>query len=137
MHIARNALLIFLVGWLSVAAADHGTAADPQPGYIYGRVIKIADGDTLTILNTDKQQIKIRLAEIDTPERGQPYSRKATDAPSDLVFGKDVAVRFVDTGQYGRTVGRVYVGETDVEHLLAEAEKMVGMKREPVLRMVG
>ena len=43
-------------------------------GELTGKVIAIADGDTLTVLSADQQQIKIRLAEIDTPER--PYSTR-------------------------------------------------------------
>lgn len=38
-----------------------------------GRVVAIADGDTLTILDSSNRQHKIRLAEIDTPEKAQPY----------------------------------------------------------------
>jgi hypothetical protein len=54
------------------------------PDVIQGKVVGITDGDTLTIL-MDKKQYKIRLAEIDTPERGQPYGSKAKDILSDMV----------------------------------------------------
>jgi len=59
---------------------------------LQGRVVSIADGDTFTLLTADKQQIRIRLAEIDTPESGQPYGNRAKQALSQLVFGKDVRV---------------------------------------------
>jgi len=79
-----------------------------------GRVISIADGDTFTLLTTDKQQVKIRLAEIDAPESGQPYGNKSKQALSSLIFGKQVEVRVQTTDRYGRTVGRPYVGDLDV-----------------------
>jgi endonuclease YncB( thermonuclease family) len=83
-------------------------------GEISGKVIGIADGDTFTLLTTDKQQIKIRLAEIDAPESSQPYGNKSKQALSDLIFGKDVRVVVQTTDRYGRTVGRPYVGDLDV-----------------------
>lgn len=79
-----------------------------------GKVIGISDGDTLTLLTESKQPVKIRLAEIDTPESGQPYGSRARQALSDLAFGKQARVAVTDRDRYGRTVGRVYVGEKDV-----------------------
>jgi len=79
-----------------------------------GRVVAIADGDTLTLLTPEKQQVKVRLAEIDTPERRQPYGTRARQALSDLAFRKEARVVVQDTDRYGRTVGRVWVGRTDV-----------------------
>jgi endonuclease YncB( thermonuclease family) len=49
-----------------------------------GRIVAIADGDTLTLLTNDRQQVRIRLAEIDTPESGQPYGSRSKQALSDL-----------------------------------------------------
>jgi|tagenome__1003787_1003787.scaffolds.fasta_scaffold20941564_2 nuclease-like protein len=57
---------------------------------------------------------KVRLAEIDTPESGQPYGSRARQALSDLAFGKSARVVAQDTDRYGRMVGRVYVGSLDV-----------------------
>ncbi len=57
-----------------------------------GQVIAITDGDTIKILSPAKQQIKIRLAEIDTPEKRQPYGKKAKQVLSNKVFGKQVKV---------------------------------------------
>ena len=44
---------------------------------ITGRVVGVADGDTLTILDATNTQHKIRLADIDAPESGQPYGNRA------------------------------------------------------------
>jgi micrococcal nuclease len=90
------------------------TAADT----LTGKVVRIADGDTVTIL-VGGNQVRIRLFGIDAPERGQEYSRKSTEALADLVFGKEVRVVVHDKDRYGRTVGDIYVGNTFVN------EKMV------------
>lgn len=79
-----------------------------------GRVVGVTDGDTLTMLDGRKQQIKVRLAEIDTPESAQPYGTRAKQELSRLVHGKTITVKVQDIDRYGRTVGRVYVSGLDV-----------------------
>ncbi|SCZ64711.1 thermonuclease family protein [Thiohalomonas denitrificans] len=61
---------------------------------------------------TSKQ--KIRLGEIDTPERGQQWGKRAKQALSTLAFGKTARVEQQDVDRYGRIVGRVYVDGLDV-----------------------
>ena len=56
----------------------------------------------------------MRLGEIDTPERKQPYGTRAQQALSELAYNKQARVVVQDTDRYGRTVGRVYVGSLDV-----------------------
>jgi endonuclease YncB( thermonuclease family) len=53
-----------------------------------GKVVGITDGDTLTLLTPEKQQLKIRLAETNTPERNQPYGSRAREALSALAFNQ-------------------------------------------------
>ena len=79
------------------------------------KVISITDGDTVKVLTQDKQQIKVRLAEIDTPERMQPYGKKAKQALSSMVFGKTVDLHTVTIDRYGRTVGHLFVGSLNVK----------------------
>jgi len=85
-----------------------------QASDLTGKVVGITDGDTFTLLTADKKQVKIRLAEIDAPESGQPYGNKSKQALSGLIFGKDVRVVVQTTDRYGRTVGRPYVGSLDI-----------------------
>ena len=79
-----------------------------------GKVIRVADGDTITVLRNDgdsKTSVKVRLAGIDTPERSQDYGSKAKSALSSKVFGKIVTIRYSEKDRYGRTIGDVYLGE--------------------------
>jgi len=57
-----------------------------QAETLEGKVVKIADGDTLTLLTSSNEQVKIRLAGIDTPERKQPFGNKAKQALAKLAF---------------------------------------------------
>lgn len=89
-----------------------------------GKVVGISDGDTLTLLVPDGasyRQIKVRLAEIDTPESAQPYGQKAKQALSDLAFNKQARVIVQDTDRYGRAVGRVYIGNLDINAELVKS----------------
>ena len=79
-----------------------------------GEVVSIADGDTITILTSGKAQIKVRLAEIDTPERGQPYGTAAKQALADKVFRQQVRVVVDAVDKYGRQVGYVYLGTRNI-----------------------
>ncbi len=81
---------------------------------LHGRVVGIGDGDTLTLLTGTREEVRVRLAGIDTPERGQPFGDRARQALSDLAFGRQVRVVVADTDRYGRTVGRVFAGGLDV-----------------------
>ena len=79
---------------------------------IEGRVIKIADGDTLTLLQNGIK-FRVRLADIQAPEKGRPYSAQATRSLTFMCLGKAATVEVLDTDKYGRTVGRVFCDGID------------------------
>jgi len=96
----------------TISTADIAWSA---PAYdLSGRVVKVNDGDTITVLDANQKQHKVRLYGIDTPEYKQPYSRAATRTLAGLVQGEGVGVDVKDTDSYGRTVGVVYKGNLDV-----------------------
>jgi micrococcal nuclease len=78
------------------------------------RVVGVHDGDTITCLDENNQQQKIRMAEIDAPELGQDFGKVSRDAMAGMVFGKTVEV--VDDGKdrYGRWIGHVFVNGDEV-----------------------
>ena len=51
------------------------------------KVVKISDGDTITVLN-GKEQTKVRLYGIDAPELKQPYGKKSKQFLANLIAGK-------------------------------------------------
>ncbi len=96
-HRCQMLLSPFLLLLLTTFTASAGTVYQ-------GKVVKIADGDTLTLL-VDNTQLKIRLSDIDTPERKQPFGTRAKQALSELAFGKQARVVEVTTDRYKRIVG--------------------------------
>lgn len=85
------------------------------------KAVAITDGDTFTCLTAQHHQIKVRMAEIDTPERKQPYGEKAKQALAGLVYGKQVSLQVVDKDRYKRTVARVHQGSIDVNRELVSS----------------
>ncbi len=76
---------------------------------LLGRVVGVADGDTITVLNADRQQHKIRFQGIDAPEKAQPFGERSKQNLSRMVFGKDVRVEWSKRDKYKRIIGKVWV----------------------------
>ncbi|MBL8377001.1 MAG: thermonuclease family protein [Burkholderiales bacterium] len=79
---------------------------------ITGKVVAVADGDTITVLQ-GREQVKVRLSGIDAPERKQPFGERARANMSRLVFGKEVLVAGRKRDRFGSVVGRVLVASDD------------------------
>ncbi|STX50398.1 putative endonuclease precursor [Legionella busanensis] len=81
---------------------------------ITGEVIRILDGDTLVVLIDGKLPEKIRLTEIDAPERSQPYGNRSRQALADLCFRKKAILNIKKRDYYGRLLARVQCNNIDV-----------------------
>ena len=79
-----------------------------------GRVVGIADGDTLTLLDDTKTQHKIRLSGIDSPEKSQPFGQHCKKSLSDLAYDRVATVETTKLDRYGRAIGKVWVDSLDV-----------------------
>jgi endonuclease YncB( thermonuclease family) len=88
-------------------------AAQVYAETLNGRVVKVADGDTVTVLDASRQQHKIRLMGIDAPEKKMSYGNRSKQSLSDLVFDRQVQVEYSKKDKYGRTVGKIIVGGVD------------------------
>lgn len=82
-------------------------------------VVGISDGVTITVLHDGKGE-KIRLYGIDTPEKGQAFSKKAKQFTSQMVYGKTVQVEVKDVDRYGRNVGIVTVNGESLNEALVK-----------------
>lgn len=88
-----------------------GTQADTHQ--IEGRVVGVHDGDTITLLDAEDHQHKIRLDGIDAPELGQPFGRVAKRHLADLVGDRRTVAECHKIDRYGRDVCRVLAGGVD------------------------
>ncbi len=75
------------------------------------KVTKVIDGDTF---ETDSRKNSVRLANVDTPEKGQRGAAGAREKLKKLIAGEDVGIETVARDKYGRSVARVYLGRESV-----------------------
>ena len=105
----RALLLIVLI--LPGLALGNAQAAEWT---VTGRVVAIADGDTLTMLDDAKRQHKIRLAGIDAPERRQAFGQRSREHLGKLLHKKHVEARCHKRDRYKREICAVFTGSRDV-----------------------
>ena len=68
---------------------------------------KVVDGDTVHLYH-DNEIYKVRLIEIDAPERNQPFGSDSTDYLKSLLREGRVNIEISGTDRYGRKLGRLY-----------------------------
>lgn len=109
---------------------------------ITGKVVGVADGDTVTVLTANKEQHRIRLQGIDAPERNQAFGQRSKQHLGDLVFGQTVTVPWRKLDPYGRVVGQVLLPDgTDVNLAQLKAGlawffRRYGLELDPKTRQV-
>jgi endonuclease YncB( thermonuclease family) len=79
-----------------------------------GRVVRVADGDTITVLDANNGQYRVRLQGIDAPESHQAFGTQSKKSLSDMIFDKEVTVIYDKTDQYGRLVGKILAEGKDI-----------------------
>lgn len=81
---------------------------------IQAKVVAITDGDTVKVLDGLNKQYKVRLMGIDAPEKNQPYGTRSKQSLSELTYLKQVTVVWNKTDRYQRVVGKILVGDKDI-----------------------
>jgi endonuclease YncB( thermonuclease family) len=106
----RNILVIFSIVSLTI----FGGCSRETSGSLSGTVVRVADGDTITILDAQRVQDRVRLQGIDAPERKQAFSEISRQNLARLVFGKELSIEYTKLDQYGRIVGKLLVDGEDI-----------------------
>lgn len=99
-----------LIGVALAYSISHALAGQVIPG----KVVGITDGDTLTLLDENQAQHRIRVSGIDTPERAQAFGHVASDNLAKLAFGQLATADCQKQDRYGRLVCVVRVNGVDV-----------------------
>ena len=79
-----------------------------------GKVIAVSDGDTIKLLTQDKVTHKIRLLDIDAPEKKQPFGNKSRDNLASYIAGEIITVKYKSKDKYGRILGTIYFENLDI-----------------------
>lgn len=110
MRLVKYIMLIAVIFSGSLCAAE-----------IQGEVIRVLDGDTIEVLQ-DKKPVRVRLSNIDAPEKKQAYGSWSTNKLKSLIAGQPVTVMYTKTDRYGRVLGRVYTANgTESNRLMVQS----------------
>jgi endonuclease YncB( thermonuclease family) len=114
------AATLTVAAFAAVAALVLAPPLAAQENY-RGEVVSVQDGDTITVLTTDFERIRVRFYGIDCPEKNQDHGPQAGDYLRGIVAGKTVDVEVLDTDRYSRQVGLVRLNGTLVNLSMVEA----------------
>ncbi|MDK9637869.1 thermonuclease family protein [Enterobacter hormaechei] len=86
----------------------------PASADISARIVRVLDGDTVEVLETGNRLTRVRLAGIDAPEKNQPFGQRSRQELTSMVAQRNVTITGEETDRYGRRLGTVWLGATDV-----------------------
>jgi endonuclease YncB( thermonuclease family) len=95
--------------------------AHAGPLILQGRIVRVMDGDTVTLRDERQTLHRIRLAGIDAPESAMPYGHQATLHLVSLVLGKELEAVAYKQDRYGRTVATLMLGAQDINLAMLQA----------------
>lgn len=118
--------VLLLIVFTAVAAGlyfynDFQGSSDTLTCNLQGKVIRVVDGDSVTVLDKQNEQHKIRLAGIDTPERKQPYGKVARQFLAKHIYKQQVCVGWYKRDKYQRLVGVIRIEDEEINLKLVKA----------------
>jgi len=104
----RAILLILVAVGFTVAATARSASR-----VLDVHVVAVADGDSLTVRDSNGLTHGVRLVAIDAPEHGQGYGESSKSGLARLALGKDARVEWLERDAYGRLVAKLWVPPAD------------------------
>lgn len=93
----------------------------PVPHDLTAKVIYLKDGDSFVVLDDNKEEVEVRLIDIDAPELHQAYGKKAKTHLSNLIKGKTIGIDFDKKDKYGRILADVYLDDLYINEEMIKA----------------
>ncbi|MSD76030.1 hypothetical protein GKF59_19810 [Escherichia coli] len=126
MRILLSVILFLFTVFQSANAG--GIPYTLNPEILQGKVIRVLDGDTIEVKTLPAKivvyevPIRVRLINIDAPEKKQPFGRWSANQLKALIAGKQVTVSYTQRDRYGRIVGRVLTTNgTDASRFMVQS----------------
>jgi endonuclease YncB( thermonuclease family) len=95
-------------------------ASDALAAQFIAKVNRVVDGDTVVVTTGEGKSVRIRMSDIDAPEKDQPWGPEATQALNVLIRDKTVLVIAVDTDRYGRVVATLFEADKNINQAMVE-----------------
>jgi endonuclease YncB( thermonuclease family) len=108
------ALLIKIKYGLGLMLLFSTSSTGAVPQVIAGTVVGVQDGDTITVLTFNYQEVRVRLAQIDAPEKRQAFGEVSKQALAKRLMRQSIKVEVETTDKYGRTAGKVLLNGLDI-----------------------
>ena len=104
-----NTLKLICAALLAACVFTGCEKADTPENKLDGKVVRISDGDTVTIETDNGTRVKIRLNGIDAPESGQEFGQESRAKIAELIDGEDVSVKTHSHDRYNRVLGEIFL----------------------------
>jgi micrococcal nuclease len=118
----RRLLAASMIWTMTLLMACAPSAAQVPQKEVFGRIVRVTDGDTVTLLSSDNTQIKLRLAGTDAPESRMPYGQASRVHLAGLVLNKEVVAVTQKQDHYGRNVATLFIGTKDINLSMVQAD---------------